>query len=56
MAEMAMIEDCKGIITWECSGCKTELKDKGGFEDKTKRCPKCGEMITEFHSLFDEDD
>jgi rRNA maturation endonuclease Nob1 len=55
MAEMTMIEDGEGKITWECSGCKEELKDKTGFGSKTKTCPKCGAEITQFHSLYDED-
>ncbi len=55
MAEMAMIEDERGKITWECSSCKSILKDKSGFEDKVKKCPKCDEEITQFHNLFDED-
>lgn len=55
MAEMTMIESSTGAILWECSECKAELKDKAKFEDKTKKCPKCGAEITEFNSLFDED-
>jgi rubrerythrin len=54
MAEMTMIEDARGNITWECSECKSVLKDKNGFEEKTKKCPKCGAEVTKFHSLFDE--
>lgn len=55
MAEMTMIEDSNENITWECSACKSNLKDRYGFEDKTKKCPKCGAEITEFYTLFDED-
>lgn len=55
MAEMTMIEEASGDIKWECSNCKSLLKDRNGFEDKTKNCPKCGEEVTEFYSLFDED-
>lgn len=55
MAEMTMIEDAIGNITWECSGCKAILKDKNGFEDRTKKCPKCGAEITQFYTLFDDD-
>lgn len=55
MAEMAMIEDAKGNISWECSECKSSIKDKNGFEKKTKKCPKCGAEITQFFSLFDDD-
>jgi NAD-dependent SIR2 family protein deacetylase len=55
MAEMTMIEGCDGTITWECSACEAILQDKKNFEDKTKKCPKCGSDITTFNSLFDED-
>lgn len=54
MAEMTMIEDANGNITWECSECKSEIKDRNGFEDKTKKCPKCGAEVTQFYSLFDK--
>lgn len=53
--EMSMIETATGKIVWECSGCNAELKDKKGFEDKTKKCPKCGAEITQFISLFNDD-
>ena len=53
MAEMIMIEDAKGAISWECSACKSIIKDKCGFEDKVKICPKCKDQITHFYSLFD---
>ena len=55
MAEMTMIEDAKGNIIWECSDCKSTMKDKKGFEDKTKKCPKCSSEITKFYFLYDED-
>ena len=55
MAEMTMIENANGDIFWECSECQALLKDKNNFETKTKKCPKCGAVVTEFHSLFDED-
>ncbi len=54
MAEMTMIEDAIGTITWECSECGANVKDKSGFETKVKKCPKCGAEITQFYSLFDE--
>ena len=55
MIEMTMIESGDGKITWECSGCKAEIKDKKNFEDKVKTCPKCGEEVSEFYSLFEEE-
>ncbi len=54
MAEMTMIEDANGNIIWECSDCKSTMKDKKGFDDKTK-CPKCSSEITKFYFLYDED-
>ena len=56
MAEMTMIEDAYGNITWECGECKGILKDKKGFEENTKKCPKCGAYVTQFYSLFNDDD
>ena len=55
MIEMTMIEDSRGNITWECGNCKSKLKDKNGFEEKTKKCPKCGVEVDEFYSLFEEE-
>lgn len=52
---MTMIEDSNGCISWECSHCLAVTKDKRGFEDKVKVCPKCGATVTEFLSLFGED-
>lgn len=56
MAEMTMIEDGDLDIYWKCSACEALIKDRDGFEDKVKKCPKCGEKITAFNSLFDEED
>lgn len=56
MAEMSMIEDAAGNITWECSKCGALLKDYYRFEDNTKTCPKCNAPIDKFNSLYDEED
>ena len=31
------------------------LKDKKDFELKTARCPKCGEAVTEFVGLYNDE-
>ncbi len=54
MAEMTMIEDGNCNIKWECSNCKALIKDKAGFEDKVKHCPKCKEPVTKFIPVFDD--
>ena len=53
MSYMLMLENADGTIAWECSACKSIVKDKKGFE-KITNCPKCGEDITEFHSMYGE--
>jgi len=55
MAEMTMIEEANGDIKWECSECLVLLKDKKQFEEKVKKCQKCGADIDKFNNLFDED-
>ena len=55
MATMTMIEDAGGKISWECSECGALLKDKKDFELKTARCPKCGEAVTEFVGLYNDE-
>ena len=55
MATMTMIESADGKISWECSECGALLKDKKDFELKTARCPKCGEAVTEFVGLYDDE-
>lgn len=54
MATMTMVEKSDETIYWECSACEAEVKDKKDFEDKVKVCPECGEEITKFYSLYDE--
>jgi rubrerythrin len=54
MADMCMIEDAKGNISWICSSCEHSLKDKNNFEGKVKECPNCKEKVINFHSLYDE--
>jgi len=56
MTTMTMIEDNNCNIKWECSNCKALVKDKAGFEDKVKACPKCKQPITQFISLYDEEE
>lgn len=55
IAIMTMIESAGGKISWECSECGALLKDKKDFELKTARCPKCGEAVTEFVGLYNDE-
>ena len=39
---------------WECSACGAKLNDRAKFEE-LKTCPKCGETITEFVGIYENE-
>ena len=55
MATMTTIEDGNLWTLWECSACGAKLNDRAKFEDTTKVCPKCGETITEFVGIYENE-
>ena len=40
---------------WECSACGAKLNDRAKFEDTVKFCPHCGETITEFVGIYENE-
>ena len=55
MATMTTREVENTWTLWECSTCGAKLKDRAKFEDNVKTCPKCGDTVTEFVGLYDNE-